>query len=389
MDRALIVGAGVGGLRAAERLRERGFVGSLTIVGDERHLPYSRPPLSKEFLAGTVEAGQCMLDEPDLGADWVLGDAAVGLDRDRHAVYLRSGRQLHYDGLVIATGRRAALWPHGPVPAGTFTLRTLDDAARLRSAAAAGRRIVIVGAGFVGCEVAATFRQQGLDVTVVDIAPHPMPVLGPAVGRYAQRLHEGHGVRWRLGTSVARIEGDPDVTGVRLSTGEHLPADLVLVALGSVANTEWLTGTGLTLNRGALVCDEQGFAVGDERIVAVGDVAAVRRPGDGDPRSVEHWSHAADMAYVAAANLLVSASGDEHHALESVPSFWSDQYDQHIKSAGNLARATRSEVIEEQDGRLVAEYHDGAGLVGAVTFNHTRAVIGYRRRLTETQAALT
>src|SRR5206468_6564762 len=227
-----------------------------------------------------------------------------GLDTTARVVRLEGGAELRYDGLVIATGRRARSWPNLPDLQGFHMVRTLEDAAELRRAVRTDSRVVIVGAGFIGCEVAATLRGLGVeDVTVIDVAPHPMPALGAEVGERAIRLHESHGVRFRLGTSVAMFEGDAHVEAVLLEDGERLPADLVLLALGSQPNSEWLDGSGLELVDGAVLCDEHCFAVGADDVVAVGDIAAYPYADACGPLSVEHWAIARDMAETAAANL--------------------------------------------------------------------------------------
>lgn len=377
-----MVGAGLAGLRSAERLRDAGFDGELTVVGDEEHRPYTRPPLSKLVLAGAMEPSECALKSPDLDVTWALGQSATALDTERRAVALAGNDELSYDGLVIATGRRARPWP-GELPdlAGFFTLRTLDDAIALRDAVEAEPRVAIVGAGFVGCEVAATLRQRGLEVTLIEMGPLPMPALGPEAGAWAARLHEGHGVTLRLGASVEGFAGTDRVEAVCLHGGERVEAELVLLALGSLPNTEWLYDSGLELHMGSVLCDRYCVAAGGDAIVAVGDVAAWPHPHAPGPVSVEHWTNAGEMAEVAAANLLVPEG--ERTPFAPVPSFWSDQYGVKIKSAGLYGQATSAEVVEE-DGerwRLVIEGRREGELMGALTFNKNKAFIDYRRRL--------
>lgn len=383
MRRIVIVGAGLAGLRAAQELREKGFDGELSIVGDEEHLPYNRPPLSKQVLAGDMEPHECEFGRDDVDASWILGRPAVGLDTDRRVVRLADGEDLPYDGLVISSGRRAREWPDLPSIAGFHLLRGLDDAVRLREAVATGPRVVIVGAGFIGCEVAATLRKRGLDeVTLVDVASHPMPALGPVIGKRAARLHTEQGVGLYCGTKVEQFEGDDHVEAVHLTDGTRLPADLVLIALGSVANTEWLHGSDLVLDDGNVLCDTRCFAVGHDDVVAAGDVGTWPHPQADGPIRVEHWTNAAEMGRRAAANLL-----DPPHATEyvPVPTFWSDQYDAKIKSVGFFGRSERVSIVEEdpQAGRLVVEGHLADDIVGAVTVNRNKAFIDYKRQLSK------
>lgn len=384
MRRIIIVGAGLAGLRTAEALRREGFDGDLFMVGDERHRPYDRPPLSKQMLAGTMTAEACAFESEDLDIDWQLGYPAVGLDPASRVVRLEGDKSLSYDGLVIATGRRARPWPTPTPTSGFHSIRSIEDAAGLREAVRTDSRVVIVGAGFIGCEVAATLRGLGVeDVTIIDIAPHPMPALGAEVGARAIKLHESHGVKFRLETSVAMFEGSGRVEGVLLEDGERLPADLVLLALGSLPNSEWLAESGLELVNGAVLCDEHCFAVGHDDVVAVGDIAAYPYPEATGPLVVEHWATARDMAETAAANLL--GDPDSRKPYRAVPSFWSDQYDVKIKSAGLLALADSFVVVEDEPERpaLVVEAHREGELVGAIVFNRNRSIIQYQRKLAE------
>jgi 3-phenylpropionate/trans-cinnamate dioxygenase ferredoxin reductase component len=382
----VIVGAGLAGHRAAQTLRRAGFGGELVMVGDEVHRPYDRPPLSKQVLAGTMEPAACFFGGDELAVKWLLGQPATGLDPGAQVVHVGE-RPVPYDGLIIATGRRARSWPALPDLAGFHMLRGLDDALALQRAASRDTRVAIVGAGFIGCEVAATLRGLGVeDVTLIEMAPYPMPALGPVVGARAAALHESHGVRLRMGASVAGFEGGSGrVEAVVLDGGERLPADLVLLALGSVPNTEWLRGSGLALERGNVLCDERCFAVGVgagvDNIVAAGDVAAYPHPLAPDPIWIEHWSNAREMGAIAAANLL--AAGDGPTSFAAVPTFWSDQYDVKIKSAGLLGGADSYEIVEDDPERralVVEAYRDGR-LVGAIAFNRNRTIIDYQRRL--------
>lgn len=384
MRRIVVVGGGLAGLRAAQELRARGFEGDLAIVGDEPHMPYNRPPLSKQVLAGDMEPESCSFPLDDLDARWVLGTPAAGLDAGGRIVRLADGQDLPYDGLVIATGRRAREWSHLPDLTGFHVLRGLDDAIALRAAVADNPRVAIIGAGFIGCEVAATLRTRGVDdIDLIDVAPHPMPALGREIGKRASRLHASHGVRLHMNAEVERFEGTERVAAVHLADGTRIPADRVLIALGSAPNTEWLNRSGVVLCEGNVLCDAQCFAVGHEDIVAAGDVATWSHPRlDGGPVRVEHWTNATDMARCAARNLLAPDSAEEH---APVPTFWSDQYDAAIKAVGLWARSEEVRIVEEdvETGHLVAEGHSSDGMVGALMVNRNKEFIRYRRRLGE------
>jgi NADPH-dependent 2,4-dienoyl-CoA reductase/sulfur reductase-like enzyme len=385
LERIVVAGAGLAGLHAAQALRKAGHAGALVVVGDEPALPYDRPPLSKDILAGAVSDDSCALVPAGLDVDWRLGQAAAALDISARELTLDDGSTLDYDALVIATGRRARTLP-GPL-AGGRTLRSLADAQTLRAALRTGGRLVIVGAGFIGCEVASTARRLGLEVDVVDLAPHPMPVMGATAAAHAQALHERCGVRFHLGVGVAALEDDGRATTVLLTDGCTLIADHVLLAAGSVPNTEWLAGSGVTLERGCVRCDAHCFAVGATGVVAAGDVAAWPHPAaPGGLAALEHWTNARDMARHGAQNLLAAA--DDRTPYVPVPTFWSEQHGVKVKAVGFLGRATSYSVVEDdpEHGRFVVEAFDEDAFVGAVMFNRNRLYATYQRRLRSTPA---
>jgi NADPH-dependent 2,4-dienoyl-CoA reductase/sulfur reductase-like enzyme len=377
----VIVGASLAGLRAAQAIRTSGHDGPVVVVGDEEHLPYTRPPLSKELLAGDHEPHQCALPSAKVDVEWRLNTRATGLDLARRAVRLDDdGEALAFDRLLIATGARAREWP-GALPDGVHMLRGLDDALALRAAFETGPRLAVVGAGFIGCEVAATARKRGLDVTLIDIADQPMTALGPAVGARCADLHRAHGVDLRLGTGIDAVEGDGRLEAVRLADGTRVEADLAVVALGAIPNTDWLADSGLELQPG-VVCDATLAARDAEGVFAAGDAAAWPHPmADGGTIRIEHWTNAAEQGAAAARNLL--AAPGERKPYEAVPYFWSDQYDHKIQSVGLPARAERVTVLEATpDGeKLVLGGERDGRLIAAIAFNAPRRLMFYRQQL--------
>jgi 3-phenylpropionate/trans-cinnamate dioxygenase ferredoxin reductase subunit len=264
-----------------------------------------------------------------------------------------------------------------------FTLRSLGDALALRSALATTEHLAIVGAGFIGCEVAATARGHGVEVTLIDVLTGPMPAFGPIAGEACARLHAGHGVELRLGRGVAALEGDTRLEAVVLGDGERIVADTALIALGAVPNVEWLRGSGLALRPG-VVCDLNCLVAGHEEMAAAGDVAMWPHPlADWELVRVEHWTNAAAQARRAAANML--AAPDERVIFDAVPSFWSDQYDVKIQAVGLPGRAARFAVAEGsvEDGRFVAVGERSGRVVAAVGWNAARRIPWYRRVIGE------
>ncbi|MBD9736138.1 FAD-dependent oxidoreductase, partial [Streptomyces sp. H28] len=315
-----VVGASLAGLRTAEQLRAAGHTGPVTVLGDERHQPYNRPPLSKELLSAPdrpapeeLHAKVAFRRRASVAdVDFRLGLPVVEADLGRGRLTLEDGSAVTFDGLVAATGLRPRrLGLPGPA-AGRYALRTLDDCVALRGVLGAGRRVVVVGAGFIGCEVAATALRLGCRVTVVEPTGAPMNrVLGDVLARAVQRHHESAGIAFVLGRSLAGFTGDARVSGVELDDGTRLDADVVVEAVGCVPNTEWLAGNaGLDLSDGVR-CDNRMLADGSDRLVAAGDVARFPNPlFDDVPRRVEHWSIPADTARRAAATLTALLAGD-------------------------------------------------------------------------------
>jgi 3-phenylpropionate/trans-cinnamate dioxygenase ferredoxin reductase component len=384
ISRLVTVGASLAGLRAAQAARKAGFDGELVMVGEERHLPYTRPPLSKELLAGEHSVDRVGLPCDTLDAEWRLGVPAASLDRGRRRVVLADGEEVAYDRLILATGSRPRLWPGaGADLDGVHVLRNLEDALALRAAFDRGPRVAIVGAGFIGCEVAQTARKEGLDVTLIDIADTPMLPLGAELGGWCADLHRSHGVGLRLGGGVAALVGDGRVEAVELAGGERIEADLVLVGLGALPNTEWLAGSGLRADPG-LKCDATLTAAGDPDILGAGDIVSGPHPlADGEAVRIEHWTVAAEQGQLAGRNALVAP--DERKPYDAPPYFWSDQYDAKIQSLGLPGRASRLEVLESTpDGsRMVYGGERDGRLVGIVAINAARRLGSYRLALAD------
>ncbi|MEV6834002.1 FAD/NAD(P)-binding oxidoreductase [Streptomyces sp. NPDC051133] len=396
----VVAGASMAGLRTAEHLRAAGWAGPITLVGDEPHMPYNRPPLSKEVLAGKTPF-ESLAFRPRAGlgdVEWRLGTKVVRADLDAGFVELDDGEALPYAGLVVATGMRPRrLRCPGPL-VGRHTVRTLADAQGLREELTRpGARVVVVGAGFIGCEVAATAVALGAaEVTVVD--PLPLPMVGPLGELLAEALlrrHEERGVRFALGTGVTGFDGGDRVTGVVLTDGTVLAADVVVESVGSVANTEWLDGNGLDLGDGVLT-DGQLRAGGRPGVVAVGDVA--RFPNaryDGVPRRVEHWSIPTDTAKHAARVLAAHLGGTDAGLgpFAPLPTFWSDQHDFRLQSFGApaLGRDDVRVLDGDPDGDVLAGYHAGGRLVGVVALGGRAAAAAAARHRAELlkQPALT
>jgi NADPH-dependent 2,4-dienoyl-CoA reductase/sulfur reductase-like enzyme len=357
----VIVGGGLAAARTAEQLRRSEYTGPVTILSDEDHLPYDRPPLSKEVLRSetddvTLKPAE-FYDENDITV--LLGKGARSIDVAAQTVTLSDGSELGYDELVIATGLVPKRIPSFPNIEGIHVLRSIDESLALRQQAASARHAVVVGAGFIGCEVAASLRGLGVDVVLVEPQPSPLAsVLGEEIGSLVARLHRAEGVDVRCGVGVAEVRGTEHVEKVVLGDGTELDADLVVVGIGSHPATEWLEGTGIDVDNG-VVCDASGRSSAPH-VWAIGDVASWRH-NLGHQVRVEHWSNVADQARALVPALL----GKDAPAAVSVPYFWSDQYDVKIQCLGEPEAGDVVHIVED-DGRKFLAYYERDGVVAGV-----------------------
>ncbi|CAM5301589.1 NAD(P)/FAD-dependent oxidoreductase OS=Streptomyces alboniger OX=132473 GN=CP975_05090 PE=4 SV=1 [Streptomyces alboniger] len=387
-----VVGASLGGLRAAEQLRAAGWRGGITLYGDEPHLPYNRPPLSKEVLAGGAPATATELRRRPSVADvrWRLGAAVTAADLRARTLTLADGTVHPYEGLVAATGVRPRRLP---LPGGPprHVLRTLEDSAALAAGLAAGARVLVIGSGFIGCEVAATARTAGCAVTVVAPEAEPMVLaLGTGLARALRRRHEARGVRFLMGRLATALTP----AGALLDDGTEVTADVLVEAVGSSPNTEWLAATeGLDLTDGIL-CDAHLRIGGLPHAVAVGDVARFPNPRYGpEPRRVEHWSMPGDSARHAARTLVAGLTGADRPGpapFAPLPSFWSDQFTLRLQSFGQPALADRCHLLEgdaeSPDGDLLYGYYRGARLIGVAALGGPAAAAAAARHRAELTA---
>ena len=372
-----IVGASLAGYWAAETLRRDGFKGRISLIGDEPHAPYDRPPLSKKFLVGDLEDDRLPLTTAeklaDLGLEMRLGCRATGLDVATRTLEV-DGVAEPYDGLLIATGARWRNLPGTVGLAGVHTLRTRDDAEAIRDALANGaRRVVVVGAGFIGAEVASTAIGRGAEVTMVEALEAPFGrVLGVEMGAVMADVHRRHGVDLRTGVGVDEVLGDDRLAGVRLADGATLEADLLVVGIGVVPNTDWLEGSGLTLDDG-VVCDETCLAAPD--VAAAGDVARWPNPRYGEVMRVEHWDNAVQQGVHAARRLL--QSDEEATPYAPVPWFWTDQYDRKVQLAGRPHTDDEVRVVagSTAEHRFAAFYGRDGRFTAALGMNRPRQVM--------------
>lgn len=357
----IIVGGGLAAARTAEQLRRSEFGGPITIVSDEDHLPYDRPPLSKDVLSGKTD--NVTLKPAEFYAEnditLLLGTAATALDPQARKLTLADGRALEYDELIIATGLVPKRIPTLPDLEGIRVLRTYDESMALRKHAGSARNAVVIGAGFIGCEVAASLRGLGVHVVLVEPQPTPLAgVLGEQIGALVARLHRDEGVDLRCGVGVADVRGTGAVEKVVLDDGTELDADLVVVGIGSTPATDWLQGSGVEVDNG-VVCDAVG-RTNVEHVWAIGDVASWRNTVGKQVR-VEHWSNVADQARVLVPALL----GQEVPVAATVPYFWSDQYDVKIQCLGEPEAGDTVHVVSD-DGRKFLAYYERDGVLTGV-----------------------
>jgi NADPH-dependent 2,4-dienoyl-CoA reductase/sulfur reductase-like enzyme len=384
LDTIAVVGASLAGFRAAEALRSRGYPGRLVLIGQERHFPpIDRPPMSKQLLSGEYSVERARLSSnTNLGVDTLLllPDEATGLNLSERRVYLRSGGEVQFDALLVATGARARRFPgRGGDLDGVVTLRTLDDSEVLHKRLTPNCRLVVVGAGFIGTEIAATAATLGINVTVVEASAYPLERGGGRiVGEYVRDIHTHHGVDMRMQCQVRSINGDRGVDSVTLDDGTVLPADVVVIAIGSRPNTEWLEASGLPVDDG-LVCGADLLVADAPFVAAAGDVARWHNPLFGCSMRVEHWTSAVEQAAAAATSLLAGPQAAPPHS--SVPYVWSDQYGAKIQLIG----ITTDEFVLLERGPVEAPLLIGAfverdRVVGGVCINRP-AVVSKLRRL--------
>jgi NADPH-dependent 2,4-dienoyl-CoA reductase/sulfur reductase-like enzyme len=372
----VVVGASLAGLRAVEAARKAGYDGRVVLVGAEEHLPYDRPPLSKAFLAAGPEPEPPSYRSADelaaLDVELRLGSPATGLDPAAREVVLGEER-LPYDAVVLATGARPRRLPGDDLD-GVHVLRTLDDARAVRAALDIGARTVVVGAGFIGSEVASAARERGLPVTVVEAAPAPLlRAVGPQAAPLCAALHARAGADLRCGAGVEAFEHEGRrVTGVRLSDGTRLPADLVVVGAGCTPVTDWLAGSGLVLDHG-VVCDRT-LRASAPGVLAAGDVARV------DGIRLEHWTSAAEQGARAGANAVALLTGGTLLPYDAVPYFWSDAYGSKLQMVGRPSDEP-AEVVGDPAGPWLVLYRRGDRLAGVLSLDLPGRIMKFRALL--------
>lgn len=387
--RIVVVGASLAGLSAIEKLRALGYDRELVLIGCENELPYDRPPLSKQVLLGTWSPEKATLRPDthytDLSVELRLGMAAKALDLRARKVELESDDRVAFDGLIIATGAAPRSLPSGSDLQGVHMLRTLDDCKALQAVFADRPKLVVIGAGFIGGEVASTARSLGLDVTVIEAGLFPLArMAGPGMGRHFAQLHRDNGVDLRVGVGVSAFIGDGHVEGVRLSDGSIVPADVVVLGIGAEPCTEWMKASGLSIRDGVL-CDQ--YCSAGPGIFAAGDVARWYDPTLGALTRLEHWTNAIEQGRAAAENLLSGPRGLKPY--KPIPYVWSDQYGSKLQFLGRIFADDEENIQYDDRGcpRLLALYSRAGRITGAVTFNWPQ-MIGRCRQLIADGAGL-
>jgi 3-phenylpropionate/trans-cinnamate dioxygenase ferredoxin reductase component len=375
LHRVLVAGASLAGLAAVEALRRGGCDAEITVVGEEHWLPYDRPPLSKDLLcSGPGEHPPYLREESAysrLNVNWIIGRRCTSLDRLARTVTLDDGSKHSYDVLLIATGARARTLPELDGREGVHALRTYADLRRLHAGLTGVKSVAIVGGGFIGCEVASSLRQRGFDVTLVDMLPTLLAgPLGVKVGEFVTRLHREHGVRVMCGSAVVEYTGGQRIEMIRLADGHTIDADLVVLGLGAIPNTEWLTGSGIRIDDG-VVCDPYGRTA-DPRIFAAGDVARVDAIPYGGPVRIEHWTNASLQGAAVGANMI--AAPGHLRATVGLPYFWSEQYGSRLQYVGLHRRGDQVEIGASaiDDGVPLAVYHRDGIITAAASLGHPR-----------------
>lgn len=379
MEHVVVVGAGLGGLRAVESLRAEGFPGQISLVGNEPHEPYDRPPLSKQILAGQWPEERAVLHRgelADLDVSLYLGRSATSVDRD--VVELADDTRLRYDALVVATGVLPRRLPGQPDHPELHVLRTLEDCRRLRASISRARSLLVVGAGFIGAEVAATARMAGLEVTMIEALPVPFArVLGEQMGQLCAQLQTDNGVSVRCGVRLVGFADSNGGIAARLADGSVVRADCGVVGVGTVIDGGWLAGLGVS-TEGGLLCDATGLVEGTGNVYAVGDIAAWMHPTVGDRPRIEHWTSATEQAAVVAQRI---AGTEITRQADVVPYFWSDQYGLTLQLVGRCDLATSVEVLHDPGviKGTVAGYFRAGTLVAVLAFHAPRLLNRYRR----------
>jgi 3-phenylpropionate/trans-cinnamate dioxygenase ferredoxin reductase subunit len=394
----VVIGASMGGLRVAETLRKNGYSGALTVIGDEPYPPYNRPPLSKEVLATQVdlEAVAFPIGESLEDVTWITGNGVASADLSGQTLNLQDGSEIEYETLIIATGLRSRRLDEFATPTdGRFAIRSLDDAIALRQAIEPGARVVIYGAGFIGCETAATARKLDADVTVVGKGEVPMlRPLGRQLAEDIQHRQEAHGVKFEMNARVVELLGDGSITGVKLDDGKTIECDVLVESIGSLPNTEFLEGNDIDIESGIRVNENlQALRVDGApwpNVYAIGDVASFPIPQfDSRIRRVEHWNIPTEMARRVGKLVALQIQGDEEGLSEEyakgfspIPSFWSDQFEVSLLSYGLLDQAKEIRLLEgEVGGDCLYGYYRDDAMVGVCGVGMRQKVMSYRNKV--------